>query len=88
MGGRIVVIGVCMAPDRYTPVKAITKELQINFVYMYRRQEFEITIDLLDRGRIDPSPMITGRVAFADFPAAFEALKTNKTAGKVLLEPR
>ncbi|MGE0482691.1 MAG: alcohol dehydrogenase catalytic domain-containing protein [Gammaproteobacteria bacterium] len=88
MGGRIVVLGVCMAPDRIQPVKALTKELQINYAYMYSRQEFELTIDALDRERIDPSPMLTRTVGFADFAAAFEGLKTDKTACKVMLNPR
>ena len=88
MGGRIVVIGVCMAPDRLQPVKALTKELQINFVYMYRRQEFALTIDLMNRERLDPTPMLTRTVGFAEFTGAFEALKTDKTACKVLLDPR
>jgi threonine dehydrogenase-like Zn-dependent dehydrogenase len=87
MGGRVVILGVCMAPDTIRPVKAITKELQINYVYMYRRQEFELTIDLLNRELIDPSPMLTGTVGFAEFPQAFAALKTDKTACKVLLIP-
>ncbi len=87
MGGRIVVLGVCMAPDRVQPVKAITKELQINYAYMYRRQEFELTIDLMNRERIDPTPMITRTVDFDTFSAAFESLKTDKAACKVLLDP-
>ena len=86
-GGRIVVVGVCMAPDTITPVKAITKELQINYVFMYRKRDFEIVIDLMDRGRIDPTPLLTRVVRFEEFPAVFEALKTDKTACKVLLDP-
>ncbi len=87
MGGRVVIIGVCMAPDTIRPVKAITKELQVNYVYMYRRQEFELTIDLMNREFIDASPMFTGNVGFSEFPQAFEALKTDKTACKVMLVP-
>lgn len=86
-GGRVVVIGVCMAPDTIRPVKAITKELQVNYVYMYRRQEFALTIDLLNRELIDPSPMFTREVGFAEFPQVFEALKTDKQACKVMLVP-
>ncbi len=86
-GGRVVVVGVCMALDTILPVKAISKELQINYVFMYRRQDFEITIDLMDRGRIDPSPLLTRTVSFTDLPAAFETLKTDKTACKVILDP-
>lgn len=87
-GGRIVIVGVCMAPDTIRPVKAISKELQINYVFMYHKRDFEITIDLLDRGLIDPSPLLTRTVSFAEFPSAFAALKTDKTACKVLFEPR
>lgn len=88
MGGRIVILGVCMAPDTIRPVKAITKELQVSYAYMYRRQEFELTIDLMNRERLDPTPMVTRTVGFDGFAAAFEALKTDKSACKVLLDPR
>lgn len=87
MGGRIVIVGVCMAPDRIQPVKALTKELQINYAYMYTRAEFELTIDALDREHIDPTPMLTHTVGFADFAQAFEGLKTDKAACKVMLDP-
>jgi len=55
---------------------------------MYRRKDFELTIDLMNRERIDPTPMLTRTVGFATFAEAFEALKTDKTACKVLLDPR
>ncbi len=87
MGGRIVVIGVCMAPDTIRPVKALTKELQINYAYMYRRQEFELAIDLMNRELIDPTPMLTGTLSFAELPQIFETLKTDKSACKMLLVP-
>jgi (R,R)-butanediol dehydrogenase/meso-butanediol dehydrogenase/diacetyl reductase len=86
-GGRIVVVGVCMAPDTILPVKAITKELQVNYVYMYNRQDFELALDLMHRELIDPTPMISGNVTFEDFPRTFENLKNDKTACKVILMP-
>ncbi len=86
-GGRIVVVGVCMATDHLEPVKAIAKELTVNYVFMYRRQDFEITIDLINRERIDPSAMLTATVNFEAFPAAFESLKTDKRGCKVMLTP-
>ena len=85
--GRIVIVGVCMAPDTVLPPKAISKELQVNYVFMYRKRDFEITIELMDQGRLDPSPLLTASVGFNEFPAAFAALKTDKSACKVLLEP-
>ncbi len=86
-GGRIVVVGVCMAPDTVLPVKAISKELQINYAYMYRKRDFEIVIDMLERERIHPDAMLTKTVGFNEFPAAFDALKSDKNLCKVMLEP-
>ena len=54
---------------------------------MYRRQEFELAIDLMNRELIDPTPMLTGSISFAEFSATFESLKTDKSACKVLLVP-
>ena len=85
--GRIVVAGVCMQPDRIVPVKAITKELTVAYVYMYGRKDFALAIEMLDRGRIDASAMLTGEVGFSDFPAAFDSLRSDKSQCKVLLRP-
>ena len=85
--GRIVVVGVCMSADHIVPVKAITKELQVNYAYMYRFQDFEVTIDALNRELIDPTPMLTKTVGFEEFPTTFESLKTDKSVCKVLLDP-
>lgn len=84
---RVVVVGVCMQRDAVLPVKAATKELDITFAYCYLREEFQLVIDMLDQGRIAAADLITDRVGFKDFPAAFAALKTPNTEVKVLLEP-
>ncbi len=85
--GRIVVAGVCMQPDRIVPVKAITKELTVSYVYMYGRKDFALAIEMLDSGRIDASAMLTDEVGFDRFPAAFDALRTDKRQCKVMLRP-
>ncbi|MCH9670252.1 MAG: alcohol dehydrogenase catalytic domain-containing protein [Gammaproteobacteria bacterium] len=85
--GRIVVVGVCMHPDQTVPVKAITKELSVTYVYMYERSDFELTIDMIERGRVDVASMVTDVVGFDEFAAAFDALKTPDEQCKVLLKP-
>ena len=85
--GRIVVVGVCMQPDRIVPVKAITKELTVSYVYMYGRKDFALAIEMLDRGRIDPAAMLTDQVGFAQFPAAFDVPRRDKRQCKVMLRP-
>ncbi len=87
VNGRVVVAGVCMHPDRILPVKAITKELEVRYVFGYGKRDFEITIDMLARGRIDASAMLGETVGFDAFPAAFDSLRTDKSRVKVMLEP-
>jgi (R,R)-butanediol dehydrogenase/meso-butanediol dehydrogenase/diacetyl reductase len=87
-GGRVVVAGVCMQPDRVLPVKAITKELAVQYCFGYARRDFAFTIDMLARGRIDAAPMLSETVGWEAFPAAFESLRADKTRVKVMLEPR
>jgi (R,R)-butanediol dehydrogenase/meso-butanediol dehydrogenase/diacetyl reductase len=84
---RVVVVGLCMAADRFFPAKAITKELDLTFVFVYRRRDFEIVVDLLGRGRIEASGLVTDRVGFERFSEAFEALKKPSDQIKVMLEP-
>ncbi|HYM29878.1 MAG TPA: alcohol dehydrogenase catalytic domain-containing protein [Candidatus Cybelea sp.] len=84
--GRIVVVGVCMQPDRIIPVKAITKELQVAYVLGYRRQDFAFCIDMLASRRVDARAMMSGAVGFERLSATFEALKTSKNECKVMLE--
>lgn len=85
--GHIIVVGVCMQRDTILPVKALTKELTVKYVFMYRKQDFQMSLDMLESERIDPSAMITNIVDFRHFPEAFAALKTPETQCKVILEP-
>ena len=84
---RIVVVGLCMAADTFFPAKAITKELDLSFAFVYRRRDFEIVLDLLGSGRLDVSGLVTDHVDIDRFPDAFEALKTPSDQIKVMLEP-
>jgi (R,R)-butanediol dehydrogenase/meso-butanediol dehydrogenase/diacetyl reductase len=84
---RVVVVGLCMAADRIFPAKAITKELDLTFVFVYSRRDFEIVVDLLERGRIAAGGLVTDRVGFDTFCQAFEALKKPSDQIKVMLEP-
>ncbi len=85
--GQIVVVGVCMAPDKWSPAVAIQKALSLRFSIGYRVRHFQLAVDMLAAERIDSSAMITGTVGFDGFSAAFEALKRPSTECKVMLEP-
>lgn len=85
--GHVVVVGLCMAADQFFPARAITKELELTFVYVYRKRDFEIVVDLLGRERIDVSGLVTDCVGFDRFSQSFEALKKPGDQIKVMLEP-
>lgn len=72
--GRVVVVGVCMAEDRLTPMLGITKHLTLQFVLAYSAAEIEETITALAEGRIDTSALVTRAVGLDDLPGAFRAL--------------
>jgi (R,R)-butanediol dehydrogenase/meso-butanediol dehydrogenase/diacetyl reductase len=85
--GRVIVAGVCMGADSFTPLTSVLKEAQLQFVLAYEKDDFQYTLDMLAQARIDPSPLITDRVGLAGVPAAFAALATPQAQGKVLACP-
>ncbi len=85
--GRIVVVGVCRGEDTILPRVALRKELSIQFVLGYTREEFALVLDLLAARRIDPTPLITGVIGLDELPAMFEALRKPSNHAKVLIDP-
>jgi 2-desacetyl-2-hydroxyethyl bacteriochlorophyllide A dehydrogenase len=86
-GGEIVVVGFCMKPDTFVPALAMAKELTMKFVVAHDKSDFQFVVDMIAAGRVDVAHMVTDVVSFAEFPAAFEALRTPTSQCKVLLEP-
>ena len=60
MFSRVVVVGVCVGQDRFTPAMAINKEIDLRFVIGYTPLEFRDTLHMLADGKVDPRPLITG----------------------------
>jgi threonine dehydrogenase-like Zn-dependent dehydrogenase len=84
---RIVVAGACMESDRLEPILGINKELNLQFVLGYTPEEFAATLGHLAAGRIDPRPMLTGRVGVDGIAAAFAELGRPERHAKILAEP-
>jgi (R,R)-butanediol dehydrogenase/meso-butanediol dehydrogenase/diacetyl reductase len=85
--GRVVVAGVCLATDEIEPLAALRKEASVHFVMAYEKDDFQYGIDMIDRGRIDPSPLVTGHVDLAGVADAFARLAGPERRGKVLVCP-
>jgi threonine dehydrogenase-like Zn-dependent dehydrogenase len=84
---RVVVVGVCMEPDRISPSMAINKEISLQFVFAYDPGEFHDTLQLIASGKLDPSPLHTGTVGLSGVPQAFDDLASAEQHAKILIDP-
>ncbi|HEU4361766.1 MAG TPA: zinc-binding dehydrogenase, partial [Mycobacterium sp.] len=85
---RVVVVGVCMDPDRIRPAMAINKEIDLRFVLGYQPLEFRDTLHMLADGKVNAAPLVTGTVGLAGVAGAFDALGDPETHAKILIDPK
>lgn len=85
--GRVVVLGLCTRSDSFVPFAAVSKEVEILTSAFFKLQEYEASLDVLNRGAVEPRVMVSDRVALAEVPEAFEALKTRGAQCKVMIVP-
>ncbi len=86
-GSQIVVAGVCMETDKIEPAIAITKEIELTFVFGYSPDEFAATLRQLSEGVIDVSRVVTGKVGLSEVAQAFVTLGDPEAHVKILVEP-
>ncbi|HEU5005763.1 MAG TPA: zinc-binding dehydrogenase, partial [Jatrophihabitantaceae bacterium] len=84
---RVVVVGVCMQPDKVRPVMAINKEIELRFVLGYTPLEFHDSLQLLADGKVNAAPIVTGTVGLDGVDDAFTALGDPETHAKILIDP-
>jgi threonine dehydrogenase-like Zn-dependent dehydrogenase len=84
---RVLVVGVCVGPDSFTPAMAINKEIDLRFVLGYTPLEFRDTLMMLAEGDVDPRPLITGTVGLDGVGGAFEDLADPEKHAKILIDP-
>ncbi|HEX7323250.1 MAG TPA: zinc-binding dehydrogenase [Mycobacterium sp.] len=85
---RVVVVGVCMDPDRIRPAMAINKEIDLRFVLGYQPLEFRDTLHMLADGKVNAAPLVTGTVGLAGVAGAFDALGDPEAHAKILIDPK
>lgn len=86
-GTQIVVAGVCMETDRIEPSMAVTKEIELTFVFGYTPEEFGQTLRRLAEGVIDVSSLVTAKVGLEGVAQAFRDLGDPEAHVKVLVQP-
>ncbi|ALJ14827.1 phenylalanine-4-hydroxylase [Sphingopyxis macrogoltabida] len=84
---RIVVAGTCMEPDRFHPMMAQLKEVDLRFSVGYNPGEFRDVLHMIADGKVNPEPFLTGTVGFEGVDAAFSALGNPERHAKILIDP-
>lgn len=87
LNSRVVVVGVCMGEDKLRPAMAISKEVDLRFVFGYTPLEFRDTLHMLADGKVDGSPLLTGTVGLDGVEATFDALGDPETHAKIMIDP-
>ncbi|HYR84709.1 MAG TPA: zinc-binding dehydrogenase [Terriglobia bacterium] len=87
MFSRVVVVGMGVGVDQFTPFLADKKEIDLRFVGTYTPLEFRDTLHMLADGKVDPRPLITGTVGLDGVEGAFAALRDPEAHAKILIDP-
>ncbi|WP_068115622.1 L-idonate 5-dehydrogenase [Tropicimonas marinistellae] len=82
-GGQIVTVGLGSEPTLPLSL-VVTKEIRILGSFRFDH-EFEVAADLIDRGRVDLAPVLTGCFPMEDAVAAFDFASDKAKAMKVQL---
>jgi len=84
---RVVVVGVCVGEDRFTPAMAINKHIDLRFALGYSPLEFRDALHMLAEGKVEPRSLVTGTVGLEGVEGAFAALSHPDTHAKILIDP-
>ena len=86
--GRLLLVGLSLAPLDLAAPAIVIKELEIQGVIAYRRAQFQAAIDTLAAGAIPVDELITEVVPLADAEVAFQSLTApGSEKVKILLAP-
>jgi 2-desacetyl-2-hydroxyethyl bacteriochlorophyllide A dehydrogenase len=86
--GRLLLVGLSLAPLDLAAPPIVLKELSIRGVIAYRRGQFQAAIDMLAAGAIPVDELISGIVPLAEAESAFQSLTARGTENvKILLAP-
>ncbi len=84
-GGRVVALGLTSAPQAtFRPHPVVTREIELVGSFRFH-EEFAQAVDLLQKRRLDPTPLLTAQVPFRDAPEAFRLATDRARSIKVSL---
>lgn len=83
----VTVVGMCTEADSFRPAVALSKEIDLRFVFGYDPAEFSQTLGLIATGKVDPSPLHTATVGLDGVAQAFTDLGDPERHAKILIDP-
>lgn len=83
-GGMVVVVGLYAEEMSFFPTDAVRRELTLLFSYSCNYADYGTSLDLLERGAIDPAPLLS-KYALEDAPQAFEVVGKGETVKAILV---
>lgn len=84
--GRLTVTGFARNPPTYRAADLLFKEIDIRGSFIYV-EEFAMAIDLMARGVLDVTPLISGVVDLSGAEEAFTSMRSYPSAVKYLIQP-
>ncbi|WP_185965210.1 zinc-binding dehydrogenase [Glacieibacterium frigidum] len=87
VGTQIVVAGIPQGEESFSPMIAIAKELNLQFVLYYAPEEFAAALDAVAAGQLDWQPLVTGTVGLDGIAGAFAALEDPEAHAKIMIDP-
>ena len=84
---QIVVVGVCMEPDRSEPMLGIMKELNVQYVLGYTPDEFAHSLRLIADGQVEAASLVTATIGIDGVAGAFAELANPERHTKIIVEP-
>ena len=84
--GRLTVVGICPEPPSFKAEHLLFKEIDIRGSFIYL-EEFDMAIDLLNRGVIDVEPLTTDVRPVERAEESFAEMQEPDKAIKIILKP-
>lgn len=85
--GTVMMVGVSFDAAPIRPATWVTKNVRVHAAFAYSRRDYELTMSLMEQGRLRVEPLVTSIVPGRETPAAFERLLQPNDEIKVLVDP-
>jgi (R,R)-butanediol dehydrogenase/meso-butanediol dehydrogenase/diacetyl reductase len=86
-GGVVSLVGLASVPATITPSTWLVNEIRLVASLAYLNEEFDLTMALVQDGRLQLAPLHTQTVGLGELDAAFARLNDDPAEIKILVRP-